>query len=195
MSGPFYEPGYYDARVVSQAFQKSKKGNPMIVLKVKPLIRVDAFRNADGSMSEDRYPVTTSYERTIYLGMNPENEASLDVTLQKLRAAGFDGDDFADLDLIDREVRCVCEHAPYNNEQREQWSLPLPEREVTELDNDPSMTRTLNALFGKKLKEGANLAAKSRNIPVDTTGETLTDEDIPFAWVALIPLVGMFLNA
>lgn len=194
MSGPFYEPGYYDARVVSQAFQKSKKGNPMIVLKVKPTFRIESYRAESGSIEEERYPVATSYERTIYLGMNPENEASLDVTLQKLRGAGFDGDDFADLDLNNREIRCVCEHQVYNNEQREQWSLPLPEREVSELDNDPSLTRTLNALFGKKLKEGAKAAPKAAT-PPDHTGSNLTDDDVPFVWVALIPLAGMFLGA
>lgn len=151
----YYQEGFYRCRVIDQGFQNTKETNkPMIVLKVQPLAR--SRHDTDGTEYEE--PLTgTNYDRSIYLVIDADDEEKMDKLLSKLRHAGFTGDSFADLDLVGKEVSCAC-FAQRSDPNKEDWKLcgPRVQRDSKPLEQmDSKAARTLDALFGRKLKTGA----------------------------------------
>ena len=200
-SGPFYEPGFYLCNVDSHAFQESKNGNPMIVFKVTPEARLYSAFDAAGEPTESQTPLAKSYQRTSRLTILTDSEQSMDFALMKLREAGFEGNRFADLDLVNCRVRMECTHEPgkgeYAGSTFERWEFPLPPRESVPLESDDKIAKRLDNLFGKKLKASASDKPKATAKPApeekpDTSGDNLKpndpsklgtpieDDDIPF---------------
>ncbi len=174
-SGPFYHPGLYVCRVKEQAFAETKNGNPMIVLAMEPTHLLDK----DSEGNEMLSTLTQSYERTVRLVI--ANDDQKEYVMLKLRNAGFLGDSFSQLNLEGGDVRCVCEHrqgdGEYTGKTFEQWDLQLPPRERIPLQPlDKTAARKLDAMFGKRLKEGAKKPAAA---PVAAV-ESNNGDDPPF---------------
>jgi hypothetical protein len=176
-----YEIGTYACRVVEQGFQVAKTGRPMIVFKVEPVEKIDSHLDEAGEIVERRSSLSVNYQRTVRLVIVEDNQESLDYTMAKLRYAGFEGDRFEDLDLVGSEVRCLCKHQPYNGQPSEQWELSLPPRQDRPLETDGNLTRKLNALFGRRLKEGAEPSDTAPRAHTSAPKVEIDDSDIPFA--------------
>lgn len=166
-----YQPGEYLADVLSHGFETSKTGKPMISIRVGIGHRIENEAGADGVIRENFRPVQR-YERTVRVVINEENEQSLDIKIKQLRFAGFTGDSLADLRLDD-QVRVTCKHQTYNGAPSENWDLALPPREQG--PSDPSLARRMDAIFGKRLKDGAKAPAPRPAAPTSAG-----DDDIPF---------------
>lgn len=187
MNGPYYEPGAYLCRVKEQAFQTSKTGRPMIVFKVNPLAMLSVSYGDSGEAEEQQEPTQQAYDRTVRLVIVEDNQESLDYAIAKLRFAGFTGQKFEELDLVGSTVRCNVKHEPYNGKLSEQWELALPPRDDQPMQSDGSLTRKLNALFGRRLTAaGAPPKAHPAPAPVaagnysDDGDPGIGDDDIPF---------------
>jgi hypothetical protein len=154
MSGPFYQPGNYVCRVKQQGSGESKAGNQMIIFEVEPTSKI----TQDSTGTDVLEACEQSYGRAIRLTL--ANDDQKEYALLKLRYAGFTGDSFSKLNLVDTDVRCVCDHKPGTGEHSdktfENWDLMLPPRTGVALQPlDNAATRKLDALFGRKLKDGA----------------------------------------
>jgi hypothetical protein len=173
----YYEPGRYRCRVASQGWAEAKTGKTMIVFKVFPLARI--IQGPEGP--EDAY-VDGKYDRTIRLVVNPESDKQMDCMMLKLRHAGFDGDSFAQLDLTDSEVECQCDPQEYNGKEVESWDLALPPLESKPPQMiDPKVARKLDALVGRRLKDGAAPKPQAQPVPTGASEEPPGDDsEVPF---------------
>lgn len=172
----FYDEGFYVCRVTQQGHGESKAGNPMITIGVEPTHVIS--KGPDGA--EELCPVTQAYERTVRLVI--ANDEQKEYALLKLRYAGFVGDSFSKLNLVGEDVRCECKHQDGTGDHAgktfENWDLMLPPRERTELiPIDGAAARKLDALFGRRLKEGAKDAVANA-----ARGEESQEsfDDVPF---------------
>lgn len=181
----YYSPGRYSCRIKQQGIEKSKKGKDMLVFVFRPEAVIG--RDEEGNDTLDG-SIFAEHDRTARLVIDPANEAGMDYTMKKLRFAGFTGITFSELNLVDKLVILKCEPSEYNGKETESWEFPLPElgeREVKALDSKEA--RRLDALFGKKLKEGAK-PAPTKKPPTDDTasiaasgGADVPEEDeVPF---------------
>jgi len=168
-----YGEGSYVARVEEQAFETSKNGKPMIVFRVRPTARV--FN--EGFDNEEHHPVDGKWDRTIRVVISPDNADSMDYALRKLRYAGFMGERFEDLNLVGADVRCYVKEDKYDGKDVEQWDLALPRLERKPLENDNSVAKSLNALFGRKLKE---TAAEAQPAQPEPAAAVSSDDEVPF---------------
>lgn len=167
-----YDVGDYVAEVTDQALVESSTGKPMIVLKVRVSSQLIG---AGGNREELRE--TDTYERTIRLVVNQGSQKSMDFLLKKLRYAGFVDDSFSSMDLVGAVVRCSCKHGVYKGEPNEEWDLMLPP--LAPLEHNPSLSKKIDALFGKSLK--VSVPATADAALVATTGVVSIDKDeIPF---------------
>lgn len=183
-SGPFYPEGFYLVDVTAQGYQRAKTGKPMIVFTVQPIAQLKSFYGDDGGLIEQETAVTKRYDRTVRLVIVEDNEQALDFAMQKLRYAGFKGDRFEDLNLVGSTVRCTVSHRPYEGKTYEQWDLALPPRESSPIESDNSIPKTLNALFGRRLKNN-----DSPKPPAPSTvpeSQQVGDDDIPFAFIPFV---------
>lgn len=173
-----YAEGPYLVTCLEHGFELAKSGKPMIVFKVGVEYQLRNEPDASGVISEQAIPVQRRWERTIWLAIVEDNQESLDYAMTKLRYAGFTGDKFEDLDLVGQQFRAECKHEQGEKGLREKWELPLPPRARREIKNDASLAKRLNALFGKRLSDGA-VTPPPR--PVTPNGAAAIDEsDIPF---------------
>jgi len=175
----FYGIGRYRCLVTDQAFMKSTTDKPMIVWKVRPESLLTERIGNDGEPYTDEEPTAQQYERTVRLVINEDDQQSIDFAILKLRFAGFTGTSFDELDLKGCDVFCDCSHGTYKNQPKEDWNLALPKRASKPLEHDGSLTRKLNAIFGRKLTEGATETPKPALAAV-AGGGMVEDDDIPF---------------
>jgi hypothetical protein len=184
--GIHYDQGQYMAVVTQQGFKESTNGNPVIVLKVKPYLHFQY--DSSGVEIEDNLP-SDSWERSIFLTVTKK---TTDFVLKKLRAAGFEGSSFRELDLQGKSVRCRCSHGTDNNgADREEWDL-VYEYESKPLEPlDSAAARKLDALFGRELKtpvtpvdtskmKPSHAAAVHAQQPPEQDAAMATEEDVPF---------------
>lgn len=170
----YYEPGTYLCEVIEQGFTESKTGKPMICFKVKVFSKLS--HGPEGEQVEDN--CAENYDRTIRLVVDGSNDDMMDYAMRKLRHAGFNGESFADLNLVGQYVTCKCDASEYNGKPTEQWDLALPPLEskpLMPLDN--AAARKLNTLFGKRLKDGAK---KFVPVPQAENGRAIEDDEVPF---------------
>ncbi len=175
-----YQPGRYVGRVISQGSGESKdKKHPQIILKFKPTARIEYTPDGEESLVN----TTVEYERTVWLTINPTNPNSVEMSLKRLRYAGFMGDSFGDLNLVGTDCRFVCSVGEYNGEPSDSWELALPPLESKPAGQpiDTGVVKKLDALFGKALKAsgGAKKAAPAavkETVPSDA-GD---DSECPF---------------
>lgn len=183
--GVFYNEGQYEAEVLEHAFQLTKnKDKVMIVLKLKITGWLDV-------PSGDIMPDQNQYERRIYMVI-PDDEEGKAKVLAKLRGAGWEGTRFEDFNLDGRTVQVRCYHtedkkegSKYFGQQQENWDLRRP-FESKPLEDDKSLAKKLNALFGKELKATApKPASKPAPQPQTVPGDDFNppypeDETVPF---------------
>lgn len=153
----YYAKGTYNVECIECALQESKSGNPMIALKVKVLDSVAK----DGSF----VPEEKQYDRRIFLAIDPNDDTSIEDVMVRLRQAGWTGDRFENIstEMVGLRFAADCWHSKskstdpkYAGQDQENWALWNPvRRESKPLENNPAVAKSLNALFGKRLKEGA----------------------------------------
>lgn len=154
-----YDKGVYSVECIECALGKNSKGNPMITLKVQ----VQDYVLPDGSLQ----PEQKQYERRIYMSVDPNDDASIEETAIRLRCAGWQGSRFESLpnDMVGLRFHADCWHSTnkgsdpkYAGQMEEKWAIHNPDRkgnfESKPLEHDPSVARSMNALFGKVLKSG-----------------------------------------
>jgi hypothetical protein len=178
-----YDKGTYVAVVEEQAFQESSTKKPMIVLKVRPQAQVVRQLLESGEFEEREHVLDTDYPRTIRLVIS-SNEKALDFLVKKLRYAGFTGNAMEELNLEGQRVLCWVKHEMYDGEMREQWDLALPPGESKPLENDPSLSKKINALLGRKLAAAPGDVSQS-SVPesIPPGGDEPPphgDDDLPF---------------
>lgn len=174
-----YQPGRYRCSVDENAFQVAKTGKPMIVLKVRPEAQLFDRIGASGEPYTEEEVTSQQYPRTVRIVINENNEQSLDFAMRKLRHAGFTGSSFDQLDLRGKDVVCDCKHETYEGNLTERWDLPLPDQSRP-LENDPSIARKLNAIFGKRLTTNGGIATPPQHQPQAAVVGAADDDDIPF---------------
>jgi len=168
--------------VTDVAVGESKNGHPMVTIKFLPVSSVSSYLDDDGQVVANLTPTQRQYERTARIVIKADDERSLEFAMLKLRAAGWEGESFREIDsLRGSQINLTCSHeegtGAYAGKLFERWELPLPPRKSEPLESDNSVARKLDALFGKALKlpNGAPKAAAS------TTPTTPVDDDgLPF---------------
>ena len=175
----FYEPGLYVFRITKQGWTEAKDGKPMLTFDGYPTHKVT--KDPEG---EERLEVADEdpqrLERRLQLYIDSSRDDIMDFVMNKLRYAGFEGDSFADLNLLNTDVRAVCKESEYKGKQTENWDFALPplDREVNELDS--SMTRKLDTLFGKRLKGGKPKQAAPELQKEEAAAVVRSDDEVPF---------------
>ena len=151
-----YDAGEYQVRVVHQAWEQTSNDNPMLVLNITVLARVE--RREEETF---RSPVTER-DRRIRMVFT---DKTVDYRLEELRRIGWLGTSFADLhpatpnyhDFAGYEFVARCEHRDYKGKPQEEWSVQRGDTAGKPLDLRG--LRTLDTLYAK------NLAAGARAVP------------------------------
>ena len=162
----FYQPGIYECIVQSQGFGESKeKKTPYFFLAFSPV-------------KHNGREVESPYERELKMWLT---DKTVERAIGQLRGLGWGGSSFADLEPGGHSFRGVnltltCTH---NADGYEDWELPAPSSGTSQ--QTPGVTKRLDALFGRELKNGAGTApvrpqASSPSAPV----EVVPDGDVPF---------------
>lgn len=109
-------------------------------------------------------PEKRQFERTIEILIDPNDESSVEDVMNRLREAGWRGSQFETLcqDMVGVSFAADCVHKEdtwskdpkYRGQIIERWFIWTPRKERKPLENNPSVAKSLNALFGKRLKEG-----------------------------------------
>lgn len=176
MAKMHYQPGRYVCQITGQAMGESSKGNPQFVLRFKVLGRPDP--NDPNSYLTD----PNQYERPFYRSIT---EKTIDYFMDDLKALGFHGSSFKDLDpntpgfhdFKGKEIDMYCNEEIYNGEPRERWAIAT----AFELNVKPieaGKLRQLDNLFGKQLKTISKPQSSPRPMPVVTPADV--DDDVPF---------------
>lgn len=174
----YYEPGLHLARVSKQGWTESKTKKAMLVFEVAILAKVVPDQEGNESY-EDLAP--SQYDQTLRIVVDSDSPDSLDYAMRKLRYAGFDGDSFADLNLEGREVRVRNDPQEYKGKLCDSWDFALPPRESTAAPLDNSAARKFDALFGRRLKDGAQpKAAKPEPEAAPPRGAATPNDEVPF---------------
>lgn len=110
-------------------------------------------------------PEKKQFERTIEILIDPNDESSVEDVMNRLRQAGWRGTQFETLcqDMVGVQFAADCVHKEdtwskdpkYRGQIIERWFIWTPRKERKPLENNPTVAKSLNALFGKRLKEGA----------------------------------------
>ena len=185
MSGPYYEPGKYRARIIAQGFSESaEKKTPYFFLSIVPIAQV-----AD----DGEYPCTAEYERQIVRYMT---DKTIDWLLDDLESLGWMGGSFAEINpdsqgyhsFRDQEIVALCEHEENNDKTYERWSLFREAKVVTQLP--PTAIQKLDSLFGRELKARQRAVAPQTTAAAESTATVdntdiaeevaATGDDIPF---------------
>ena len=180
MSGPYYREGRHVVEVLEHAFQKSTNGNWMIVFKVKVIGQVETSL-PDRPIEQ----AANQYERNIRVVIT-DKEESKDYAMLKLRNAGWQGEKFEALhELHGTQCEASCEHREGTGDNSgkvfESWDFPLPMRESKPLEGMAGAEKSLNALFGKTLKNSNKPAApKAEQKPEPAAVGAPADDEVPF---------------
>lgn len=180
----YYENGLHLCRVTQCGMTETQKEpkRPMIVIRFQPLAKIT--HDPEGNeLYDDLAP--SQYDQTARIVVDPNNSKSLDFATMKLRYAGFTGQSFKDLDLEGKEIRCNNEPSEYEGKLRDQWDLALPPLEQRPLQQiDSAAARKLDAMFGKRLKDGATQPESQETTQPQWAdvpeGATVPDDEVPF---------------
>lgn len=150
-----YPEGVYQFDIAEQLQDVTKKAppRPMLIFKGDPVSRIVV--DADGTEFEEAIDRDPAYDRTIRVIIDEADPQSLDFAIKKLRAAGFTGSKIEELNLVGQRVRVRCKHTNGDaGKVFDNFDFDLPFTS-TARPLDTSFTRKLDALFGKRLKDGA----------------------------------------
>ena len=183
----FYAVGRYVCRVTEQGWTETKAlpKRPMIIFMVRPTHEI----LKDPAGGEELRPITSGeYDKKVQILIDATRDDIMDMSLKKLRHAGFVGDSFADLNLVGADVRCDNTHFTYNGEERDRFELVLPDASFQPMD--AKAARTLDTLFGRRLKEkiangpaeqATDTNRKRQAAPAnDGLPDTPPDDEVPF---------------
>ncbi len=158
--GPYYTPGKYLGKVVSQALGKTKNGNDQFVLTFVVQGKIDPA-DPDGALIE-----CEKYERTVFRVFTPK---TIEYIVNDLRTLGFEGGSFSLLDpetpsyhdFTGQEFAFTCEHDTYDGQEREKWGIAREGGglKVERLDN--KAIRNLDATYGMALKQNPPVTKKA----------------------------------
>lgn len=184
-----YKPGRYVFRITTQGWTETKDRKlPMLVFEGYPTHLIT--KNPEGEEQlEQVYEDPEKPLRTLRLCIDSKDENMMDFVMKKLRYAGFEGDSFNDLNLVNADIRATCKEDEFNGKPTENWDFALPpleEREVNTLD--AAMNRKLDTLFGKRLKGGKPKQVEAISEPqseeppvsVPENDPVPVNDDIPF---------------
>lgn len=177
-NAPYYDTGRYACKVVDQALGETGTGKPQFALRFQVLGLVDP------KDPKTYIPAAAQYERTHYRTIT---EKTIPYFIEDLKALGFQGDSFKDLDPktegfhdfrgLDIDMWCSHENTQDGSGQREKWGVarqggslevkPLEAKKIRDLDN----------LFGKQLKGMRAPVQPIRSAPANFT--QMDDRDIP----------------
>ena len=186
-----YDPGTYWGKITNQQLGTTSNGNPQFVLSFSVLGIVDPA-DPEGALMG-----CPPGERSVYRVITDKTIAFV---LEDLARLGFEGDDFAQLDLntpgcqdfTRLEFPFFCQHDTYEGKVREKWGLARGGQNVKPLES--SDLRSLNAMFGKELKAQSRELKKAKPAPpaepqasplaaeleAAEAAATPTGDDIPF---------------
>lgn len=164
--------------IVNQGFGESKeKKTPFFFLEFKPLYE----SHPDGCAGA---MIDAKYSRTVKMFVT---DKTVNHVRKRLAELGWTGAAFRELDpavaghhsFVGSEVLLECVH----KDGYEEWAFPYDGPAAAPKESDPSLSRKLDALFGKS---GAPAAKKPQAAKPKTTGEEIakrrepTDQEIPF---------------
>ena len=183
--GIYYEHGRYRSRIIEQGMSASKNGKPQFWVKHVPI-------GAYEPSSDVCHTIEGKYDRTIFWTFT---DKTINFIIRDLERLGFQGSSFSRLDpespqFVDfrgQEVDTYCSHETYEGKEREKWGLAKPENGggAKPKPLDSKATKSLDALYGKKLKEkfGNGSIKPPANDPVPqqpAMASAADSDDIPF---------------
>lgn len=165
-----YEPGDYLCRVVDQRFGQTPNNSAYFQLEFEPMQALGA-----NTFPEQVYNRHTNLFIT---------EKSHQYTIEKLRALGFTGTKFAQLDLshpqahsfVGQEVKMTCSH----DGQYENWELARDKGSGTPKESDPSVAAKLDGMFGKSLMVAIPAGDKKPKAAPKPAAVAPGGDEIPF---------------
>jgi len=174
-----YEDGLYVFRIIKQGWVETKENKlPMLVFDGYPTHKITKTPEGDDQL-EQVYEDPQRPERTLRIVVDSTNDNMMDFAMKKLRYAGFNGDSFVDLNLINADIRAICKEGEFKGKPTEDWDFALPPLERMEANNlDPQINRKLDTLFGKRLKDGKSKQAEPQ--PEETVPVPVSDDEVPF---------------
>ena len=180
-----FPEGNYIGVILSQGFSRSpQKGTPEFFLRVRITHSVDY----EGDMRQE-LPAPEQVTRIIH---NYLSGGAVDITIQSLRAVGFSGDSFRQLDphndgytnLTGSEVSLYCKWENFADKTYDKFSIRTQSSGDGNYESlDSKAIAELDALFGRKLKgQPAVYSAQKKEATVldDQTREEEEEDDIPF---------------
>ena len=180
-----YVPGLYVFRITSQGWTETKERKlPMLVFDGHPTHLIT--KNPEGEeQMEEVYEDPGRPNRTLRMTIDSSNDDMMDFSIKKLRYAGFEGNSFADLNLVNTDVRAACKEDEYKGKPTEDWDFALPPLERESSPFDDNMNRKLDTLFGKRLKGGkpkpTPATPPEESVSVPPVGSVPVDDDeMPF---------------
>lgn len=175
-----YAQARYRGRIVSQALSESSTGNTQFVL------TFDVLGVYDPTQPEALL-TTTPGQRSIFRSIT---EKTIEYFLEDLKYLGFDKGTFGALDpasqnhhsFVGQEIDALCSHEEYNGAQKERWQLSRGGGGLTLKPVDSKAVRSLDALFGAKLKQNAAPSAKkpAKQQAANPESEEADKEFVPF---------------
>ena len=143
----FYKTGLHEGECVGQFMGQSDSENktPYFALKFRITARVENERSCAVEESE----------RTVYLYLS---EAAMEMTSDALAHLGYDKDTLRFLNpdtpnffnFAGKKCDLWCKVEDYRGQSKEKWSISLPRKPVTPIDEKD--LRRLDDLFGKAIK-------------------------------------------
>lgn len=153
-----YAQARYRGRVVSQALSETGTGNTQFVL------TFDILGVYDPTQPEGLLQ-TTPGQRSVFRVIT---EKTIEYFLEDLKYLGFDKGTFGALDpaspnhhsFVGQEIDALCSHEEYEGKMKERWQLSRGGGGLNLKPVDSKAVRSLDALFGAKLKANAAPSAK-----------------------------------
>lgn len=196
---PTYTPGRYWGKLTNQQLGKTKTDKPQIILSFQIMGRIDPA-DPDGDLIS-----CNEYERSVFRVIT---ENTLEYAMKDLATLSFTGDSLSQIgldhphcvDMRGTETALSCDHEEYpagSGKIKERWEIAREGGSLQVKPLDEKEKRTLDTLFGRKLKkqsagileakkvqevqEAENAAGAAsltpETIATETAGNT---DDVPF---------------
>lgn len=170
-----YQPGEYSCEVLEQGFGQTKTGKDQLIFKFRVMDHV--AHDADGN--EVITPSTQQTEEYCYQTITPDSEKAMNYLMTCLRYAGFEGNDFSQMNFVGSRVRFKVEPNEYNGEVNDRWSMAAPPMRVAPFDN--SAAKKMNALFDRQLKsQPAQQQTRSPEPAQEAPAGSPPNDEVPF---------------
>lgn len=176
----------YRCVIKQQGFGRSSvKGTPNFWLEVLPIAEV----KSDGS---GEFPLQNDYRRVVRLWIT---EKTAERTVEILRGLGWPGGSWSDLDPdsgsyhdlngVECTLECTHETNTETGKTYDNFNFPAPGGSAATPENESSITRDLDNLYGAALKKAALSPTAVRNQAGITAAEAKAvvptpDDEIPF---------------